>query len=614
MKERQTILKPLLSALAGILIGFALTANYGVDFNSGIEGMNGAQMFLERLTRLTPSPAAASGLAVLGGCLFMRVAWRKKPSAIYGALALLFGVVQVCVNSMNQMDSLDFWLGGGFQAVIGSLCMLGWALLIYPCFFLLEDWLLRPEEKDKPCWLDDRTFLKCFGCMAGVYLIWAVVFYPGNVDWDTYASLNSSFHLIHPSNAHLMLFNWLLGGCVWLGRALGSDNLGLFIFVLLQLCICAAVYAAVATALRRAGLKRLSCGALCYFALTPLFGMFTLLGNKDTLFSCAFCVFALLSWKALDKPQSLRFWAKYAGAMAAVCLFRHGAMVVAIPIALATVLINQRGVWLLRALGLLAAGVMVVLGFNDVLLPALNIEPVNSYEAFSLPYQQTARTVRDAGETLTQREIDALNGILDVERMGLVYTPWSADNVKGIAHEKVLPEREKRAKLGDFLSVWKDLCFKHPRIYIEAFLAQGGGYLALPAGEDVSDMCFSGGVNQAAGFNTGYFNLYSPPALEGARQVMTGLAEGFRRIPLLGLMHQCGFYTWVLAGLIGYMLRWRGWRALPIFAAPVGIIMICLISPMNAYFRYFLPVATTLPVVLAAAKQMAGMEHAERKP
>ncbi|MEG1891403.1 MAG: DUF6020 family protein [Clostridia bacterium] len=612
--EKATLSRLIQSALAGMLIGLALTADYSVAMGSAAQGTPFIAALLQQLNALLLLPTASSAIAIFGGLLFERASRKQRFFPLFLLASVLFGFAQVCGNSVQQTDSLNFLLGNASQAVIGTLCALGWAMLCYACLLLLYAHLTKAPSQTQAPWLCRAPFLKAFGCLAAVYLLWAIVCYPGNVDWDTYAALNSAFSAT-PSDAHPMLFTWILGSCVALGRACGSDNLGMFLFVLLQLLACAAAFACVISTFLHYGLHRLAVLTLAFFALTPLWGMYILLGNKDVLFTVCFCLFVLLTLQSLRKPTHARFWAAYTGVMVVCALLRHGMGFLVFPVGLLAMLLALRGKALLCGSALLLSGLLALFGFQNLLLPSLGIESASPLEPLCLPFQQAARTVRDAPQTLSDVEIAALDALLDVETMGSQYRPQNADTVKGIPYAKVLPPRELKAAILDFLSVWKDMLWEHPRIYLEAWIALSSDYWTFPISAQGIEVWYPDGVNTSAGTNHGAFAFSQPAALAGAQQTLMGYGKLFRSIPILGLLHQPGFYTWLMLGLFCCLLQARQWRPLTVLLAPFLVLALCTASPINGYMRYFLPVAASAPIMLACTRMaLASQSNAASAP
>ena len=80
---------------------------------------------------------------------------------------------------------------------------------------------------------------------------------------------------------------------------------------------------------------------------------------------------------------------------------------------------------------------------------------------------------------------------------------------------------------------------------------------------------------------------------DNVRSLVFGFMEKVKSVPLVSLILTPGFYTYVLVIAFGYLFcrRKTGMILFPI----VLILAIACLSPINAYMRYFLPVATLAP-------------------
>lgn len=85
---------------------------------------------------------------------------------------------------------------------------------------------------------------------------------------------------------------------------------------------------------------------------------------------------------------------------------------------------------------------------------------------FSLPFQQTARYVRDYGTEVTEDEKQAIEKVLDYNSLAEIYSEVTADPVKTTYHAQNTKE------LMDYFTVWFRQFLKHPVCYIESFWNQ----------------------------------------------------------------------------------------------------------------------------------------------
>ena len=164
----------------------------------------------------------------------------------------------------------------------------------------------------------------------------------------------------------------------------------------------------------------------------------------------------------------------------------------------------------------------------------------------------------------------------------------------------------EKAALARYRKTWLSMLSKYPLTYAEAFFAGNVSYYTfMPKLEGET-------YNQQAGnrlvFET--YELGEDPrflhteqiaALENARTLLAVFARGIRHIPLLGLLYACATYTWLLMGAGMSAVRQRRWRLLVGFLPALLTLGVCMLGPVNDYFRYFLPIVAMTPPLLAAA-------------
>lgn len=83
-----------------------------------------------------------------------------------------------------------------------------------------------------------------------------------------------------------------------------------------------------------------------------------------------------------------------------------------------------------------------------------HVEQDSPKEMFSLPFQQTARYVRDYGTEVTEDEKQAIEKVLDYNSLAEIYSEVTADPVKTTYHAQNTKE------LMDYFTVWFRLVFK----------------------------------------------------------------------------------------------------------------------------------------------------------
>lgn len=130
------------------------------------------------------------------------------------------------------------------------------------------------------------------------------MFWPGSVDWDSWGQISQVIGVQEMTAHHTVLSTWLHGWLFRLGRALGSDNLGVFLYIVLQFLVCAWVFGQVTAFAARLGCSRgVQYAVTAFFALNPIWGAFIQTQVKDTLYTGLFVLFVLKTADLLLFPQ-----------------------------------------------------------------------------------------------------------------------------------------------------------------------------------------------------------------------------------------------------------------------------------------------------------------------
>ena len=437
-----------------------------------------------------------------------------------------------------------------------------------------------------------------------------IAFFPGTVIWDMGEMLGGLYGLRLLSTWHPMFTTWLFGGYVWLGRLVGSDNLGAFLFTLTQTLLMAYALSQSVLFLRRLGLPAAwRAAALAFFGLTPIFGSFAQAIGKDTLYVAALLLFAVRAAEGLRfggltarRAAGLGLWALLA------CLLRNNGPYVVLGTAVFLLPAWPQRRALRPACGALAAALLLAFGFSGLLLPALHIQDETASGLYAVAFQQSARTLRDHADTVTPAEYAEIDRVLDAAALPTLYEPGIADPVKFTFRQYGQGRAAEAAALARYRSTWLAMAAKYPLTYLEAFVAAGSGYYAFtPKIDAARTYNAQGGIRFVfetydLGPDPRYLHTAQPAALAGARTLLAAFARGWRRVPVLEMFLFCGTYTWLLVAAGYSLLRRRRWREALAFLPALLSAGVCLLSPVNDYFRYFLPVVAMAPMLLGLAR------------
>ncbi len=585
-------MKALLRPLKGAFC-FLLGAACALAFVLSREGYIG-------MSDLPASPTSYlwSALGILFGLLFFHVYVKKqlRPGWLGILMALVFGVanafgMHLFAYDSWRMSALELLLTLG-KGVLQSLPMAAFFAWLHHALTsgLMQGGRTLPwfRRHEVPCLMG--LFILCWS----PYLI---AFYPGTVCWDLGEMVAQFFGQTQMTTWHGVFTTWVMGSCVWLGRLLGSDNLGAALFTALQtLMLSYALACAVAKIRSGRGLKWI---AAAFFALAPFWGGYAQFISKDTLYTAALLLFTL---SVMDAAQGRRaavglfVWGLLA------CLLRNNGLYVVLPTAIVVALCVRRA----RVMAGLAAAVACALLFSNVLVPALGIQDAAAGGVYSVCFQQSARVLRDHEET--PEEYAAIDEVLDAENLPALYEPWISDPVKYTFRQYATDGAP--AALAKYRAAWLEMLQKYPLTYAEAFFAGNVSYYTFaPKMEGKTYNNQAGNrlvfetyeLGDSRGPDPRFLDTTQIPQLETARTLLAMFARGWRHIPILGLLYACATYAWTLVGAAVSLVRQRRGRALLPFLTALLTLGVCMLSPANDYFRYFLPIVSMTPTLLDLA-------------
>ena len=270
--------------------------------------------------------------------------------------------------------------------------------------------------------------------------------------------------------------------------------------------------------------------------------------------------------------------------MFAVCLFRNNGIYVLI-LSFPLILIYSKKYF--QTLLVIFIGVLAFYGtYTKVLLPSLKITDGSIRETLSIPFQQTARYVKYYDKDLSKNDIKVIDKVLEYETLAKRYNPTISDPVKN-EFNKYTTKKELLA----YLKVWFKCFFKHPLVYIEATLNNIYGYFSPQSTNWYIYYKYDTRITEDKLVNYHYNNLSS------LRLILSSFAQGFPYIPLIGLISNIGFNTWLLLGLTTYSIFKKKKEYLIVLSPLLISLLICVASPVNTYFRYAMPFIFIMPFI-----------------
>lgn len=468
---------------------------------------------------------------------------------------------------------------------------------------------LRSGASRRPVWL-------LFAALVLVRVPALVVWFPGVVPFDTFRSY-AQVRGTAPWTSYEPVGHTAL---VWVyeqvGSALSLGDVGkVAIAVIVQIVAMAAACTFMLVRMARWGVHRFVFGgSLAWVALSPVFGLFSVIQVKDVPFALAalvFCV-AVAEVTVHDSTRGERWpWVVMALAGVATILLRNNGIHV-VALTLVVLVVALRG---LRKplLAVLAACLVGYAAYTGPVYSALGIGESRQVEMFSAPIQQVARIALAHGD-----ELDATD------------RQWIADNFDGMtpaelgdAYDEGVSDPPKEAALfswddhttGEFVAGWARLARQYPETAVEASIAATVGYWYPDA--PLRDVFYTWSRNDIRDIHLAIPWGPQPPGLrkelvdasllstnpEDTRRGMTTnpgfMGPQFRTLPVVGQVISPGLTVWVwVTSIVGVALlgRRRRWAVM----VPAAVLFLTLLaSPVSGSLRYSLLLFAALPLAVA---------------
>lgn len=425
------------------------------------------------------------------------------------------------------------------------------------------------------------------------WLPWYICLFPGTVSNDSISQLMSVLGLTPLSNANPICQTGLVALFRWLGLALAnSADLGVGLYCVTQAVLMAWLISTLFFQLGQEGASRSFInGCFAFYALCPVFPVFAFCVGKDTNFAMAVLMLALEARRAQADASPRRAVGLSAAAVACVLLRNPGIYLAVLTLALllCRMLAPRRrahGYW--RApLCALACAVAAFAGLHLWVLPQFAIAPMPETEEYSLPLQQVARVA--AGGGLSETQAQAVEGVLPVDALKGAYNGELSDPVKDLWKSDATPEAKAA-----FWRAWPDIVRTHPLTCFSATFHNGYGYLYPGYVSTIKPTLLIGDQSTRTADLHGLYEYSVNPR----SQALQEWTQACLHNPLYRVLISPGLYGWLTLLCSVWLFR-RGTYGEWLCAVPALFTLAgCLLSAVNGYFRYAMPLYLCAPLLL----------------
>lgn len=598
------VLRKLIVFMMLICSGIAICINpNGYIFDPGSNTMFGD------LVSLFVSELAGMGVMHVIAVIAVGIFYHKRcfvndnVSITSVVLGFIYSCFIITGQSFSALNSFDFIFGTKKQFCIAVIVFLGeWFLFYEGLKFIFEkidaythnvaDKKAEQIEKGKTGSFINKHFgLFCFVTILVAWIVFMLPFFPGSIPHDGRYQFNQFFGYT-PMNTHHPYFATAIMGSIYsLGRDLFGYIGGCVFYVLFQAVIGAAVFSRVCVFAReKTGNKYIYSAILVFYAVTPMWWSYVQTLDKDAMHFIMFTLFVLQVIRiAFEDNKKIYEYIILFVAAVGCSMYRHDAKFIIIPALIIMVLCGKNIIHTVAA-SILITGTIFLSGFY--VSNILNLESDSQVEAFSVPLQQTARLVRDHEDELTDEEKNTIDRIVDYDGIAERYNPDNADPVKD--RDKTTMSQEE---WDDFWELWLDKLQEHPETYISATVNNTYGYF-YPfyhfTGLSTYQLYIKPPFNEED--KAGDYAVYSFD--DDVRDVAYRLTYSWDKIPVISLLTGSGLYTFIFVFLIGDAIRRKKLRYLSMFLIPLLCIGVCIISPINGFIRYSLPIMAITPIYI----------------
>ncbi|HHW68815.1 MAG TPA: hypothetical protein GX747_00545, partial [Tenericutes bacterium] len=197
------------------------------------------------------------------------------------------------------------------------------------------------------------------------------------------------------------------------------------------------------------------------------------------------------------------------------------------------------------------------------------------------------RYVKENGENITNDEKKAIDKILDYDTLAERYSPEISDPVKNEFNRYSTEE-----DLKNYFKAWFNGLTKRPDIYIEATFNNIYGYFYPNKTSWYIYYKYDTRIVED-GFNYKYNNL------SFSRDLLSSVGRSFPYIPIIGMSVNIGFNVWILCIMLTYMFYKKRCSDIIFLVPAFVLLLVCIASPVNTYFRYALPFIFGMPLMIA---------------
>ncbi len=539
--------------------------------------------------------------------------WRHRSAirllSVLFAVAWLFSAAVDTTGVINETVAVT-----PAQAAKSVIYLIGMSYFLFLCGQLLYKFCTKGSdlqglgEKEPVNGAGKHSFVGTMLVFLAAWIPYLVLEYPARISWDSWREMSMFFgywtFTAHDPPAHTVLISTFVN----IGKALGSANIGFFLFVVIQMLAFSSLLSYEICMMKRLGApKWLIISTYIAGAVSTVYAFYSIDILKDCQYAHCFLLMMIEMVVLLKQKQSFFHSKKHvfliALSIVGVMLFRkNGKYIIYVLAAAAVSLIIgksiRNGRQFLKRIGLRPIVVFLIpILFAEVINASLvqyfDIGESSIREVLSLPFQQTARYVTKYQEEIPDEEAEIIGALLDYDNLPQLYKPAISDPVKRTYNNEATSEG-----LIEYLKVWAKQFFRHPLTYVEAAVCQTYP-LYYPFRESIRARY---AVRDEAEFTELTAELEYPvkTAVPNGNEIAQHWGVLLYRLPVIGLFSSQAVYVLLLVYLTVFSILDRNKGMLCLLFPLVLSIGVVFVSPtVLNHERYAFPFIFATPITLA---------------
>lgn len=503
---------------------------------------------------------------------------------ILSVILALFEVIGYSINTYMDLSGIILTKTTCLKSIIKAL---GYICMFYAFIVIIYKKIIPRIPQGKNEQVKKRNLFIIWGIIFIAWIPYFLKYYPGITTPDSMDQIYQTQAINILTNHHPIFHTFFIGIAINIGKFFGNYNVGVAIYSISQMLVLSFVFAlAVYYLLKQNINKIIAVGILLFYAIYPVFGMYSITMWKDIPFAAVMLLFSILLLEIGIKKEE--FWASkrkiaiFVLTIILVILFRNNGIYVVLMTIPFLIILNKKHIKKVVLVSTIAIIFYIIL--TGPIFSILDIKKGSIREALSVPLQQFARISKDRGNELTEEEKNSIYNYLPVENIAQKYDPKLSDPVKSEFNDEYFSENKL-----EFLGLWIKLFFRFPVEWTESFLCNNYGYWYPEAQNWVVSRVIAD--NELNIKNSEILNIK-----------LTNYMDKFidnRNIPVVSMVFSVGFIFITILTAFTYCIYCKKYNLILVFIPVFGVWLTTIASPVFCEYRYVFSLFTCLPIILS---------------